>query len=599
MASQYDPSTGGIDFLRSSTVFSGLDPESFNALAAVLRWDSFDEGEVLFNEGDPGDRFFVVLHGRLAISRHSNEKDTLIGWVMPGESVGELALMEDQTRTATVSAYRATVTVSLRRQDYETLTKSTPQCLVLLNRLLTMRLRQVMTAGAKQQVSAEILAVVAASKDAPLPAFTEGLCRCLQKEGPVLHLPPGRLEQLVGADADRGKLLTWLNEQEKLYRFIVLEADIEDTPWTERCLRHGDRVLLIARANAKPGALMGGAGSPPPEHNGVARPRLLILIQDDKAAMPKGTKAWLDAVPVTDHHHLRMGVEGDIERLGRFLRGKSVSLALAGGAALGFAHIGVMRALKEAGIPVDLVCGTSMGSILGGQVAFGMSWEDIQRETRKHFRGNSVYDYTLPVISLCKAQRMDERLRMVVGDVAIEDLWLKFFCVSTNLTKASQEVHESGTLVRAMRASSAIPGLFPPIKKDTGDMLVDGALVNNLPADIAAQKTGGAVIAVNVIPTVDKVTTAGYVEGASAFSVIMSRRKKIEAEQSPVMADLLLRSVFLQSVSAAEKIRTRASVYIEPPLEGFTLLNTFRFDEIVEVGYKAAVEKLATWTPAL
>ena len=346
--------------------------------------------------------------------------------------------------------------------------------------------------------------------------------------------------------------------------------------------------------SARPGAHKIPEALRPAHPDRVQRLHQLVLIQDDNASQPSGTKAWLDALPVSEHHHVRLGVRADLDRLSRFLRGKSISLALAGGAALGFAHIGVLRALSEAGIPIDLVCGTSMGSIIGGQVALGMNWQEIQRVSRKHFRGNSVYDYGLPVISFCKAKRMDARLQEITGDATIEDLWLKFFCVSSNLTRACPEVHTRGGLKRAMRASSAVPGLFPPIRSESGDLLVDGAIVDNLPASLAAARAGGAVIAVNVIPTVDQAIGA-YKEGASVIDVLRSRMKGKEQARSPIILDLLQRTVFLPSVSEAERVRGEVSLYIEPALADFDLLNTNRFDEIVEVGYRAAMTSLVDW----
>jgi predicted acylesterase/phospholipase RssA len=189
---------------------------------------------------------------------------------------------------------------------------------------------------------------------------------------------------------------------------------------------------------------------------------------------------------------------------------------------------------------------------------------------------------------------MDARLQEITGDATIEDLWLKFFCVSSNLTRARPEVHTHGGLKRAMRASSAVPGLFPPIRSESGDLLVDGAIVDNLPASLAAARTGGAVIAVNVIPTVDQ-AIGGYTEGASVIDVLRSRMRGKEQERSPMILDLLQRTVFLPAVSTAERIRTEVSLYIEPQLADFSLLNTNRFDEIVDVGYRAAQASLANW----
>jgi predicted acylesterase/phospholipase RssA len=607
MGSPYNPATSSLEVLRNGVLFAGFEPGLVETIVREFEWLSFDEDEVLCSEGDAADRLFLVVHGRLVISRRDAQgRAVLKGWAGPGESVGELGLLEGHTRAATVQAHRASVVVTLSRSRYQILTGRVPECLVLLNRLLAGQLRHLLGAAPEAIKSAQILAIVAASKDAPLAVFCDKLCDCLGKEGPVLHLNPARLKDLMGEDVtvatlgveSRGRLLAWLNEQENRYRFIVLEADIEATAWTERCVRHGDQIILVARGPARPGAHKIPEGLRPAHQDRVERLHQLVLIQDDNAAKPSGTKAWLDALPVSEHHHVRLGMRGDMDRLSRFLRGKSISLALAGGAALGFAHIGVVRALSEAGIPIDLVCGTSMGSIIAGQVALGMNWQEIQRVTRRHFRGNSVYDYRLPVISFCKAKRMDARLQDITGDATIEDLWLKFFCVSSNLTQARPEVHTHGGLKRAMRASSALPGLFPPIRSESGDLLVDGAVLDNLPAGLAAARTGGAVIAVNVVPTVDH-ATGGYTEGASVIDVLRSRMKGKEQERSPIIFDLLLRSVFLPTVSAAERIRTEVSLYIEPGLADFGLLNTNRFDEIVEVGYRGAMASLAGWNPKL
>ena len=608
MPAPEQPSESSLEFLRSSTVFSKLPPPLFARVASEFEWTSFEQGEMLFSEGDPSDRLYFVVHGRLAITRRGdNGRETFLGWVRPGESVGELALLDGHLRTATVRASRATVTMSILREHYDALTARVPEALMVLNQLLARRVRQVIMAGREETPAADILAVVAASRDAPLAGFCASLCRVLEKEGPVLHLSAARLNAVLGADAEaavlsaeqRGRLLAWLNAQEVRHRFIVLEADVDGTNWTGRCLRHADEILLVARASAEPGRHLVDGSVGRPGQGGFERARRLVLIHDDAVGQPSGTMAWLDALPVADHHHVRLGVAGDMERLGRFLRRRPVSLALAGGAALGFAHIGVLHALAEAGIPIDLVCGTSMGSIVGGQAAMGTSWERVCQETRRHFRGSSIYDVTLPVVSFFKARRLDSRLEAMVGDTRIEDLWIKFFCVSSNLTNAAPEIHERGSLKRAMRASSAVPGLFPPIRGGNGDLLVDGALLNNLPADLAAARNGGSVIAVNVIPTIDQVTTAGYREGASALQVLLTRMTSDGRTRSPTIVDLLLRGIFLPTVSAASRIRTEASLYIEPPLERFGFLNTKPFDEIVAAGYQAATEKLRGWRPAL
>ena len=125
------------EFLRTRTAFSKLKPALFEVVAKEFEWISFDREEILFSQGDKSDRIFFVVHGRLVISRRDNNgKEKVVGWVKPGESVGELALFEGDLRTATVRASRATVTISLSREGYEALAARVPQSLIVLNHLL-------------------------------------------------------------------------------------------------------------------------------------------------------------------------------------------------------------------------------------------------------------------------------------------------------------------------------------------------------------------------------------------------------------------------------------------------------------------------------
>jgi len=220
VATPHQPAESSVEFLRTRTVFSTLSPQLFQLVAAELEWIGFDQDEVLLSQGDQSDRFYFVVHGRLAITRRdAGNRERLIGWVRPGEAVGELALLEGETRTATVRASRATVAATLRRESYEALAVRAPSCLVLLNRLLAARLRQAIDPGTDRRTTAEILTVVAASRDAPLGELCTRLCRVLEKEGPVLHLSAERLQAMVSEDAEsaaldverRGRLLTWLN----------------------------------------------------------------------------------------------------------------------------------------------------------------------------------------------------------------------------------------------------------------------------------------------------------------------------------------------------------------------------------------------------
>ena len=164
---------------------------------------------------------------------------------------------------------------------------------------------------------------------------------------------------------------------------------------------------------------------------------------------PRGTARWLEQRDFDRHYHVRADEPGDLARLARVLTGNAVGLVLGGGGARGFAHIGVLRALRELGVPVDLVGGTSIGAIIGAQIATGLGASEIQEAGRE--QSTSLFDPTLPIVSLSSGRRLGARLLDTFGGLEIEDLPIPFFCVSTNLTEASEVIHRRGALTSAIR----------------------------------------------------------------------------------------------------------------------------------------------------
>ena len=238
-------------------------------------------------------------------------------------------------------------------------------------------------------------------------------------------------------------LVDWLATQEDRHRFILYVADAAETAWSDLALRHADLIVLVAQAAGEPGqrpwerALLAGADGP------VAR-RALVLLHDGTPASLPGTAAWLAARDVDFHLHLRAGVPGDFARLTRVLAGQALGLVLGGGAARGFAHLGVYRALMEANLAVDWVGGASIGSAMAAAIAQGAPPDELLALGRRAFvDGKPFSDVTIPLLSLLRGRRMDKLIREhLTGN--IEDLPLPFFCVSSNLGQGTVQVHERG-----------------------------------------------------------------------------------------------------------------------------------------------------------
>ncbi len=268
----------------------------------------------------------------------------------------------------------------------------------------------------------------------------------------------------------------------------------------------------------------------------------LILLHPNSNQEPRGTHAWLTPRQVSGHYHIRWDREADVARLARFLAGRAVGLVLSGGGTRGFAHIGVIRALAEAHVPIDFIGGTSMGSFIAAQYAMG--WDYDLMLQRNMALSRSVFDFTLPLVALLRGRRLARKLQLAFGERHIEDLWLPYFCVSSSLTRAEAVVHRLGPVWRSLRASAGLPGILPPLAYD-GDWLVDGALLNNLPIDIMSNLCdGGIVIAVDVGVSMDMAESVPYGESLSGWQVVWNKVNPFATKLNvPNIATVLLPQV--------------------------------------------------------
>jgi predicted acylesterase/phospholipase RssA len=283
-----------------------------------------------------------------------------------------------------------------------------------------------------------------------------------------------------------------------------------------------------------------------------------------------------------------------MERVVRSLLGRPIGVALGGGGARGIAHLGVLAAITEAGIPIDYICGTSMGSIFAAATAMGWSIARQRDEVRELFgKPFALYDLTIPVSSILAGRKLDRVMRAYYRDADVEDLWVPFFCVSTDLSRGALIVHERGSLWKSVRASCTIPGIFPPLAMGER-ALVDGGLMDNLPIDLLAERCPGPIIASDVFPYGDTTFNrpAGFV--ASRLREVRSRLKGEAA--SPPLFDILIRSTLVGSKfrQAAAAAQFKNVLYLEPPVGSFGILRWRAHEALFDAGYRYAREQLAT-----
>jgi NTE family protein len=311
--------------------------------------------------------------------------------------------------------------------------------------------------------------------------------------------------------------------------------------------------------------------------------------------VPRGAREWLARRPVTGHVNLRPALDRDMARLARLLSRNAVGLVFAGGGARGFAHLGVWRALKESGIEVDVVGGTSIGAIMAALVASDPPLERAIDVTRRAFKVNPTGDYNLlPLVSLIKGLRLRSIVRRSIDElmgrqVNIEDLWKGFFCIASNYSQAREQRIASGDLGDGLRASVAIPGALPPVVRD-GDLLCDGGTFNNFPVDAMREVRGvGKVIGVDLGVRNAHRLDFDEVPGSWALLLDRLRPRKQRRYRLPSLTAYLLNITILYSTSRQREVQRLADLYLNPPLYRVGLLQWSRFDEIVRQGYDHAV----------
>lgn len=582
--------------------FGELDAATLALLREQLAWVEVAGGQALMQQGEPGDSMYLSVSGRLrAYVSQEGEPPRMVREMGRGQVIGEMSLYTDAPRSATVVAIRDSVLVRLDKAQFMRLIERQPGVGVALTRQIVHRLQ---TEHAPAPFAAPVVqALLPITPGVDVPALAQGLAQELARFGRVRVLDAAAVQAAVGEgadDSDRYRQVSlWLDEVESAHDFVLLVADDAPTAWTQRCCRHADEVLLLADA-AAPVAVHDSERQclleRPPRTEAA---EILVLLHAADTPAPRGTAAWLARRPVADHFHVRPALARDLARLARLQARRAVGLVLAGGGARGFSHLGLLRALQEAGVEVDCVGGTSMGSVMAALAAADQPLARVMDVARAAFKVNPTGDFNLlPLISLIRGRRLRAALGRALGslvgaDAGIEDLWKPFYCVATNYSQASEALLTRGRLERALRASTAIPGALPPVIVD-GDLLCDGGSFNNFPVDVMRARRGvGLVIGADL--SLHKARKVDFDEVPSPWALLRDRwRPRAQRRyRLPALSAYLLNVTILYSSSRRRAARAACDVYFNPPLERVGLLAWQRFDAIVEQGHAHALGVLA------
>ncbi|KAI9295935.1 patatin-domain-containing protein [Neoconidiobolus thromboides FSU 785] len=509
------------------------------------------------------------------------------------------------------------------------------------------------TSFGKNNTNLKTVAIVPVKGNVPIQEFSARLRDSFQSIGESVQvINSASVHSALGRHAftkmGKLKLKNWLIEQEERHRIVLLTADgAVNSPWTRQCIRQADCILLIGIGSEDPS--IGEFERLLISSKTTARKELVLLHPDHM--VPSGsTQNWLKSrLWIHAHHHVQFplkrqvimknvppilstlnelkdqlhqyyadvagvglskksihqpssytGIRSDFSRLARRLCGRSIGLVLGGGGARGIAHLGFIRALEEAGIPIDIVGGCSIGAYVGGLYArdsdtVAMFAPARVFSNRMASLWRKVTDLTYPIISWFSGHEFNRGIWKTFKDIRIEDLWLPYYCVTTNITHSRLEVHQSGYLWRYVRASMSLSGFLPPLC-DGNNLLLDGGYLDYLPVEVMHSMGVETIFALDVAGEDNEDNFTNYGDSLSGWYVVLSKLNPFYRPKILSLADIQSRLAYISSVSqieAAKKIP--GCLYIRLPVQKYGTLEFGSFTNIEAVGYAHGQKCVQTW----
>lgn len=583
-----------LSFLKKLEIFQSMGNGFFEELIEGLELINLYGQQTLITQGEIGDAMYIVLHGRLRAYKTLEKKEEIVGEIGATDVVGEIALIITQPRSATVRAIRNSVLLRLTKENFEKIIIKYPEAAFQISRLCIKRLIDYQAKSGKIGGDIVTITLVPLAENPENEFLIKYLVAALTHFGPVFHVNEEvALKELKSKVLDKERIISWLNDIEFKYRFIIYEANPILNDWSKICIQQADRICLLTKFDNPDKSKTQLEKFIYDQKNNTTRISLALLHNEDDPS-PVNTKDWLTDRGINDHFHIKYTVAQHIERLARIISGHSLGLVLSGGGARGLAHIGLIRALEEKKIPIDMIGGTSSGALISAAYAMGFGSEAMIEQCRKLLLSTSKLDLTLPIISLSTAQNLVNGLVDAFGENRnIEDLWLSMFCMATNLSKSEPRRFDSGSVWRSIRASLSLPGIYPPVLTKEG-LLVDGAVLNNMPVEVMYEKLAtGKVMAALIEVSSETMETEHESVTLSGWNVLWRRiNPMLKKYNVPRIDTILMRTISIHELKHQQQQVNRADYKLILNLNDYGLMSFKSFDRIIEEGYQQAMEQL-------
>jgi len=536
--------------LRRIPFFSKLPDTELQAISEHLRRERYLKGQVIFNEGEEGDALYLIESGQVQVVTGSLPEEKILAYLGPGNFFGELALLLDEPRSATVRVVIDIEVWVLRKQDLEALLEDHPIIALQMSRELSRRLVETSHMPTRPEEYNLVAVVGSNAGELALSMARQtgqrvvlydmgGLIATRAQEKATLVAGIAVLDSQATSYLRRGGLAETLGHLAEEFDWVLMCGSVQKPEITAKAMELADVSVLLDCA-------------PEP-----------WMVQSSRGRL------WQSA---TDQNSL--------DRLARRISRRTVGLALSSGGARGIAHVGVLRVLEEARVPIDMIAGTSAGSLFGSLYAAGLGLDQVAEFALSlpqtiSLRGG-LWDFQIPPRSgLIWGRRTAQYIDQTLGSRRFEDLRIPMYVVAADILSGKEVVFEAGPVAPAVRASISMIGIFAPAR--VGEhLLVDGGAINPLPASVLAQRGASIIIGCSVIAGfAQEAQLKGTSSGrALNFFHVINRQK---------------------ALMEREIIRTRidpVNVLIRPRIETYTTMDYDKAAELIRIGEQAAQEAL-------
>lgn len=567
--------------------FEGISEDQINNILMVGDTIVLQSNEYLIRQNELDDNLYILLQGYLVVTREQENQEIYLAEISPIDVVGEASFFTKNPRNANVISMRDSLLIRLSRTK------------VLTNNLFLNFITNIGKINAKRLAcyrstftlykrKIKTITLVPSGDFKEIRNFSEKLFLSLSEHGKTLIEHVNDKQSSV----TREQFMEDFFENESKYEYIINVLDNELTDISIRFINQTDHLIFVANENSSyhPNLIEQYIFK---EKKYIHR-KELVLVKHPNTIITTEVQNFISRRDLNGYYTL-IDEKGEYSRLARCIIGKSTCLVLSGGGARGLAHIGTIKALQEKKISIDMIGGTSMGSVIAAAYARHLNYEDMLQVMKQFCLNYRVNKYTIPFISIFTGKNITDGFREVFGENSyIENLRCRYFCVACNLSRMNLKVFNTGLIWSAVRASFSIPAIFPPLINEEGEILVDGCVMNNLPVDqMELINNGGKIIASQIVQTSSihrYESSDGSIKGSRLLiNKLNPFAKKIDM---PNLNFIFMKSLLISSQFHQQQMANSADYCIDHNIKRVGLFDFKCLEKIAEFGYQNTMNQL-------